>query len=182
MAEDVEEIDKIKVFYSEDEKLKILGELLSNKSSRDIMRLLVERESYTNQIAKKLDLDISLVIHHLKKMESIGLLEITSKKIINKGVKHRFFRIPSGVIVFPNAKGNDGVLNKLFREGVKFAAIGASAILSYSLFEGLYIPQMDAPLRPQIGQTDPLIYPLIVIIAGLAILYFKKNKKGGSAS
>ena len=39
--EDDDNSNKIKVFSSEDEKLKLLGELLSNKSSRDIIKLLM---------------------------------------------------------------------------------------------------------------------------------------------
>jgi len=47
-------LDKIKVFSSEDENLKVLGELLSNKSSRGIIKLLLDKEMYTNEIAKKI--------------------------------------------------------------------------------------------------------------------------------
>lgn len=69
MKENTEQGDvskKIKVFSSEDERLKVLGELLSNKSSRDIIRLLSHKEMYTNEIAKKLDMRSNLVIHYLK--------------------------------------------------------------------------------------------------------------------
>ena len=48
IKEDNENFDKIKIFSSEDEKLKLLGELLSNKSSRDIIKLLIDKEMYTN--------------------------------------------------------------------------------------------------------------------------------------
>lgn len=67
--EDDDNFNKIKVFSSEDEKLKLLGELLSNKSSRDIIKLLMNEEQYTNEMANKLDLRPNLVIHHLKKLE-----------------------------------------------------------------------------------------------------------------
>ncbi len=81
MGEDEKiESEKIKVFSSDDDKLKILGELLSNKSSRDIIRMLIERESYINEISNTLGLRVSLVIHHINKMESIDMLEITQKK------------------------------------------------------------------------------------------------------
>ena len=48
IKEDNENFDKIKIFSSEDEKLKLLGELLSNKSSLDIIKLLIDKEMYTN--------------------------------------------------------------------------------------------------------------------------------------
>ena len=178
MGENDEDFDRIKVFFSKDDKLKILGELLSRKSSRDIIKLLIAKECYTNEIVKKLDLRSGLVTHHLKKMELIGLLEVTNKKIIRKGQEHRFFRIPSGLIIFPEkSKKDDDLLKKFFKEGTKFVAIGISAILSYSLLDSkVFVPQIDAPIEPQVGQTDPLVYSLIVIIIGLAVLYFRKKK------
>ena len=75
-----DEDNKIKMFGSDDD-LKSLGELLSNETSRTIIKNLMEYEMYTNEIATKLDMRVSLVIHHLKKMEALGLLEISDKKI-----------------------------------------------------------------------------------------------------
>ncbi len=56
-------------------------------------------QMYTNEIATKLDIRVSLVIHHLKKMEALGLLEIENKKIKRKGEKHRFFKINIDIFV-----------------------------------------------------------------------------------
>jgi len=61
-----DEDNKIKIFASDD-NLKSLGELLSNETSRKIIKNLMENEMYTNEIATKLDIRVSLVIHHLKK-------------------------------------------------------------------------------------------------------------------
>ncbi len=70
---------KIKVFQITDKSLKKLGELLANETSRNIILLLVEEELYVNQIAEKLELRVSLVIHHLQKLEELGLLDIDEK-------------------------------------------------------------------------------------------------------
>ena len=83
--DDLDDFATVKIFSSEDEKLKMLGELLSNKSSRDIVKLLAYEEMYINEISKKLDMRSSLVIHHLKKLRALGLLQITNKKIVRKG-------------------------------------------------------------------------------------------------
>lgn len=185
--EDNENFDKIKVFSSEDEKLKILGELLSNKSSRDIIKLLTCNEMYTNEIARKLDLRVNLVIHHLQKMESIGLLEISNKKIIKKGEEHRFFKIPSGMLIFPNESKeniNDGFFKIVFHSSVKFVVIGIASIFSgiFSSFISLpkqeYDPSYPIPLIPEVSYF-PLIVSLTVIILGLAIerIFRIKRKK-----
>ena len=180
-----ENFDKIKVFYSEDEKLKVLGELLSNKSSRDILRLLIDKEMYTNEIAKKLELRVNLVVHHLQKMESIGLLEITNKKIIRKGEEHRFFRIPHGVLIVPNESKEatgDGFFKRLFKNGAKFTAIGVigGAVWLSDIASLLKTKEVYPVPFGESVQTDPLIPALVVIIACLLIertFSFKKKKR-----
>lgn len=164
--EDDENFDKIKIFSSDDDKLKILGELLSNKSSRDIIKLLIGKEMYINEIAKKLDLKVSLVIHHLQKMEVIGLLEITKKKIAREGETHRFFKIPSGMLIFPKQSEeevNNGVLKKIFKRGIKFAIIGFVAVFSW-----VYIQNSPTIYSENVKDYNFTI-PLAVILIGLLI-------------
>jgi predicted RNA binding protein YcfA (HicA-like mRNA interferase family) len=198
--------DKIKIFSSEDEKLKLLGELLSNKSSRDIIKLLIDKEIYTNEIVKKLDLKVSLVIHHLQKMESIGLLEITKKKIARNGKEHRFFRIPTGMLIVPNKSEedtNNGFLKKIFKDGIKFAAIGFAAIISFittipkkkqtiesyiidnepsdfSDASEITIEKINAVINSDITYSDHLtqITTLIIVIGlGLFLIWYSKKNK-----
>lgn len=196
--EDNEDFDKIKIFSSDDDKLKILGELLSNKSSRDIIKLLIDKEMYINEIAKKLDLQRSLVIHHLQKMEAIGLLEITNKKIARKGDEHRFFKIPSGMLIFPKQSEeevNNGVLKRIFKEGIKFTVVGIAAISTWfgaiSMVNKIQVKRGSSNIDPNEDVIDlidfvntveffsiPIITTLIVIGCGLfLILYSKKEKR-----
>lgn len=198
--ENNENFDKIKVFSSEDEKLKVLGELLSNKSSRDIIRLLIENEMYTNEIAKKLELKVNLVIHHLQKMESIGLVEISNKKIIRKGEEHRFFRIPSGMLIFPDKtkdETNGGLLKKIFKEGVKFASVVIAGVITWIGTQNIQNNKVDSPpIQPDLNingevitnvtienqiQVDIVwstIFTILVISIGLIFIFIKKRKKG----
>lgn len=131
---DDKDFDKIKVFSSDDDKLKILGELLSNKTSRDIIKLLIDKEMYANEIARKLELRRNLVIHHVRKMEAIGLLEITNKKIIRNGEEHRFFKIPRSMLIVPNESTEirkNGILKKIFKDGIKFVSVGIAGIITW---------------------------------------------------
>lgn len=131
---DDKDFDKIKVFSSDDDKLKILGELLSNKTSRDIIKLLIDKEMYANEIARKLELRRNLVIHHVCKMEAIGLLEITNKKIIRNGEEHRFFKIPRSMLIVPNESTEirkNGILKKIFKDGIKFVSVGIAGIITW---------------------------------------------------
>jgi len=129
-----EDENKIKVFASDD-NLKSLGELLSNETSRKIIMNLMHREMYTNEIATKLDIRVSLVIHHLRKLEELGLVEIENKKIKRKGEKHRFFKMNSDIFITLDKDKEDikkkGILMKIFREGIKFAVIGIAVISTW---------------------------------------------------
>lgn len=176
-----EDENKIKVFGSDDD-LKSLGELLSNETSRKIIKNLMEHQMYTNEIATKLDMRVSLVIHHLKKMEALGLLEITDKKIKRKGEKHRFFTMNSDIFVTLDHTKEDldkkGKLKRIFRDGMKFASIGIAAILTFVTKINMVDPKKFQSITTvEHNNSDSLIYALLVVIIGLFIMYLlKKNR------
>jgi len=193
------EDDKIKVFASDD-NLKALGELLSNESSRKIIKNLMEHQMYTNEIATKLDIRVSLVIHHLKKLEELGLLEIVDKKIKRKGKEHRFYKIDSDIFVTVNKTKEEveekGILKKFFKEGIKLCSVFLAAVVGISIFtkenitkpreiindnDGI-IPDLDLVKIPienvATFQYEWIIIPIVVIILSVIFIFLKKRKKG----
>ena len=183
-----EEYNKIKVFGSDDD-LKSLGELLSNETSRKIIKNLMEHQMYTNEIATKLDMRVSLVIHHLKKMEALGLLEITDKRIKRKGEKHRFFTMNSDIFVtFDKTKEdvkNKGILKRIFKDGLKFGSIG---IVGFSSWVGTQMIQHKIPPPDLFYEESMIQIPLDIfwsitftgIFMGISVflIFLKKRKKG----
>lgn len=178
---------QIKVFASDD-NLKTLGELLSNDSSRKIIYNLMNKEMYTNEISTKLDMRVSLVIHHLKKLEDLGLLDISEKKIKRKGVEHRFFKIRSNIFVVINKNKEEikeqGLLTKIFKETTKFASIGITALLVwyYDIVDVIYGKDdvYAKPFNQNTEEFDSIEFSLITIIIGLIITIifsYKKRKK-----
>ena len=145
---DGEENTRIKIL-STDESLKILGELLSNESSRKMIRMMISRAMYANEIASKLELRSNLVVHHLRKMESIGLLNITCKRIIRKGKEHNHFQVHPGMLVTPCMQDEEiknRFLKGTFRGGVKFIAIGIASLLPLAVQLSLVVtsePNID---------------------------------------
>jgi len=195
-----DEDHKIKVFGSDD-NLKALGELLSNETSRKIMIHLMKQEMYTNEISTKLDIRISLVIHHLKKMEDLGLVEITNKKIVKKGEKHRFFKIDSDLfITLNNTKEKikeKGILKRIFSDGMKFTMIGVTGLASWFSLTSNNVQQISesrSTLRDTssdiLNQTiifvesdtqyhfDPIIsIPIIILSCCLFLFWFSRKHK-----
>lgn len=160
--DDLNDFDIIKVFSSEDEKLKLLGELLSNKSSRDIIKLLVHEEMYTNEIASKLDMRANLVIHHLKKLKALGLLQVTDKKIVRKGNNHKHFKIiPNIFMSFNKTEENkENRLKKIFRNTVKFCAL----IISFA-FASIYHEFFSI----KTSEITSLTIPLTILLVGFIV-------------
>ena len=180
---DNEIMNKVKIFSSDDEKIKILGELLSNKSSRDIIKLLIDKEMYTNEIADKLDLRVNLVIHHLKKLEDLGLLQIQNKEITKKGITHKHYRINPYFFLAPTGTHeeikNKGTLKKIFKESVKFLSVVAIGFSTFIIIESQKMH--DDGLYFASGKDLDLTIPLSIIVAGLflerIVSIIRKRKK-----
>ena len=178
---DEEGNDEIKVL-SADESLKILGELLGNESSRKMIKALIDRTMYANEIAKDLDLRPNLVIHHLRKMASIGLLEVTSKKITKNGIEHRHFRIPKGLLVLLGTRKKDegGFLKRILHGSVRFVAIGITGLVPLAL-HALDVQTdsgVDSDSDVILDLPSALVLGLVIVVVGIVIerIYaYRKN-------
>ena len=180
--------DEVKVFGADDRSLKLLGELLSNDTSRKIIRSLIEKQMYTNELATKLDIPISLVMHHLKKLEELGLVDVEERQITKKTKRHKFFRMSGKIFVLPNDSNAEmretGSLGRILQEKVRYTIIGAAALFAFVLTRGqdgstAFSPQ-ELPAVP--FYLESTFVPLLIVIAGLAIervVQHKKRKKGG---
>ena len=174
--------NKVKIFTSDDRSLKLLGELLGNDTSRKIIRCLIEKQMYTNELAIKLDIPISLVIHHLKKLEELKLVDVKEKQITKKTKKHKFFRMSGKIFVLPNEAEDEiiktGMLERIFQEKVRYSMVGAAAVLSF-ISAKIQDPQ-NAFMGSQPLPQDAAFVPLMILIAGIVIecvIRYKKKKK-----
>ena len=122
-------LPKIKKFHISNDSLKELGEVIANEKGRRIIISLTEKEMYINEIAKKLNIPIGLVIHHIQKLEKLNLLEITEKPISKKTKNHRFFRITSDIFM-EFTKEDDNKLKQIFKDGIKLASVAVSGMVS----------------------------------------------------
>lgn len=150
----------------------------------------MKQEMYTNEISTALDMRVSLVIHHLKKMEELGLLDITKKRIIRKGAEHRFFKMSSDIFITLNNTKEEvkekGLLKRIFKEGIKFTSIGIAGMFIWMSdiphFLETQSPVFPVPFGLDQPYSDPLVPALIIVIVGLIIervFSIRKNKKRG---
>ena len=175
--------DEIKVFPSDDRSLKLLGELLSNDTSRKIIRCLIEKQMYTNELAIKLDIPISLVIHHLKKLEELNLVDVEEKRITRKTKNHKFFKMTGKFFVLPNDSKDEinetGMLERIFKEKVRYTLAGTTALSAFILIKVQNDYQKVFTGEPQAVPfyQESVFVPFLIIIAGLAIELVIRHKK-----
>lgn len=175
---DESDIPKIKVFDLSDESLKLLGELLTNESSRSIILALIENQMYVNQLAEKLDMRVSLVIHHLKKLGKLGLLEIIEKPITKRTKDHKFFKINTDVFLSFTIDETGNKLKRIFKDGIKFTSVGLISAMTYFLsFIELSVNRDLDVDSTQNSFYESIIYSLLVIIVGISIIYIIEKKK-----
>lgn len=154
MADDNSD-DDIEIVSSEDEKVKLIGEILSSDSSRIILKLISNGTEMTaNDIAKQTNMSLSLVKHHLKKMKSAGMVKIlkTGKSI--KGQKMNYYiATKQSFLILPPEKTTHSVFESL-KKFSKFAVIGLAGLVSWTL-----VKPSNTELRiEQISDSDETNY------------------------
>ena len=192
-SEDLGDLEKIEILSTDDQKIKEVGELLSNDSSRRILKLLLESEMTANQIAQKTAMLLSLVIYHLKKMQDVGIVKVSR---IEKNTKEHnmlyYTTTKFAVIILPSkltekARQSKSLFRSLKRL-YKFAAIGLGAATSYLVSQNFQITEFPSGTKvpANIGggimahDLWPIIIALTVIVVGLVaerllLTYSNKN-------
>lgn len=194
------------IFSTGEDKLKLLGELLSNESSRRILVLLTSQELTANDLAEKAGMRLSLVIHHLKKMQQIDIVQISRVGKNSKNHQRKYYLAKPGMLILPqksvDAAKKSKTLSNSLKRILKYSIIGVAGIAtwfgtSYSPKQEIITP--DQIIKPSDDITDfsgngtiiqsipdqtfsvdafvPVVVTLLVISCCLFLLWISKNKK-----
>jgi len=177
IPDDSENIDnQVEIFSNEDERLKFIGEILSNESSRSILKLLISNELSAHEIVQKTNLSLSLIKHHLDKMKKAGIVEISkiSQTSRNQDMKH--YTAKAGIFILPNEVSQKAKTSKTFQNSLKrimrFCGIGIAGIASWFITSFAYKSgvQLMTPTEPKVIPETifwSFVISLIVVIVGL---------------
>ena len=152
--------EKIEIFSTDDEKIKSIGELLSNDSSREILQLLFKKELTANQIAQETDVSLQLVKYHLNKMQDMGIAKISKVGKNIKGQDMKFYKATKfAVVIVPSAVSERAKESKLlvrsFKTIYRFAGIGIAGVAAWFTTLTLQEPQtIVIPGMEQDGGTE----------------------------
>ncbi len=129
----------VNVFSIDDERMKVLAKVISNKSSIEILNLLFHHEMTANEIAKKTSLSLQLVKYYLEKMQQIDLICISKTEKNSKARDMNYYKILKLAIVITPSKITEKAkqsksLARSFHSISRFFGMGiASAITTLSL-------------------------------------------------
>ena len=138
--------DKIHILSTEDDRLKTIGEILSSDSSRKILQLLFNQSFTANQIAQKTEMSLQLVIHHLKKMQSVGVVKITNVGKNTKSHDMKYYTIDKvALVILPTemstpARKSKSLFNS-FNRIHRLATLGGVSIAAWFSSQILQKPQ-----------------------------------------
>jgi hypothetical protein len=137
--ENVHADNSVNIFSLDDEKLKILAKIISNKSSIEILNLLFYNELTANEIAQKTNMSLQLVKYYLDKMQQIELIQISKTEKNCKARNMNYYKTSKlAIIITPSKITEKAKQSKLlvrsFTSISKFFEIGiVSAITTLSL-------------------------------------------------
>jgi DNA-binding transcriptional ArsR family regulator len=127
--------ERVGIYGTDDDSLRALGEVLVTDVSRTILKLLFENTLTANDISVKTEYSLQLVRYHLKKMQDVGLVEISKIGKNTKSHDMKYYTATKFAIVILPSKFSDKAkasksllrsLKSLYRLGsIGIAAVGA---------------------------------------------------------
>lgn len=186
----IEVNNNVEILSTDDDKIKLIGSLLNNDTSRNILKTLFEHDITANEIAEKTGISLSLTIFHLQKMQEASIISIKKVAKNSKGNDMKYYGMNKfAVVIVPpkfyektkNSKLLSNSLNKIFR----FTAIGFAGFISWLITESFKITEnqfvsKETPFNKTGSELYvPIIVGLSVIIIGLItekIIASLKNK------
>ena len=128
--------EKIIIYSTEDEKIKSIGKLLSADTAVAILQTLFENTLTANEISKKTEISLPLVLHYLEMMQDSKMISIAK---IGKSTKQRDMKYYSAskfaLLILPpdvseKAKRSK-ILKRSFQIIYKMAVVGISSVATW---------------------------------------------------
>lgn len=145
--------EKIEILSAEDDKIKTIGELLSNDSSRNILKILADNTMTANQVAQKTGISLPLAMYHLKKMQELDIVSITTNENDAKYyTSAKFAFIITSAKASEKAKTSKSLFNSL-KKIYRFTAIGFGGLVSWAILQSMQNQQEYSGMRVPVTIT-----------------------------
>ena len=132
-------LEKVRIYSSDEGRIKILGEVFGNDSSRLILLSLARTEMTVSEIAAGTGLSMPLVTHHMKKMQKAGMVNVSRVAKNSRNHDMKYYRAAPAILIFPKEAYDKAMQSKplalSLRRIMKFAAIGVAGMASWMVAE-----------------------------------------------
>ena len=135
-AENLDELtEKIKILATDDEKIKLFGEIFTNDSSREILQLLFNEELTATQISQKTEISLQLAKYHLNKLQDLGVVKVSKIEKTSKSQDMKIYTASKFSIVIVPPKLSEKtreskLLVRSFRHIYKIVGLGIATGIS----------------------------------------------------
>ncbi len=166
---DQDPTENIEIFSTDDEKIRSIGELLTNDSSREILQLLFKEEMTATQLAQKTETSLQLVKYHLNKMQDMGVVKVSKIEKNIKAQDMKYYKATKfAIVILPSAVSDKAKESKLllrsFRTIYRFVGIGVAAVASWFATKtlqdtnqvSLIVSEQDTLLTPVEPGLEPI--------------------------
>ena len=158
--DELDSTERIEIFSTDHEKIKLFGELLSNDSSRAILQILFEKEITANDLSQETGISLQLVKYHIIKMQELGIVKVSKTEKNSKGHDMKFYKANKFAVVILPAKVTERakeskLLKHSFKSIYKFMGIGVAAVASlFSISLLQEKPTENVEIPPALPNTD----------------------------
>ncbi|MDE1764102.1 MAG: winged helix-turn-helix transcriptional regulator [Thaumarchaeota archaeon] len=152
--------ERVGIYDTDDERLRTLGEVLITDAGRTVLKLLFDEALTANEIATKTGFSLQLVRYHLKKMQDVGLVDISKIGKNTKSHDMKYYTATKFAIVIVPSKFSEKTkssksLVRSFKSIYRFGAVGIAAIGSWFATGALQGTGISAPDLGQVLQKIP---------------------------
>jgi DNA-binding transcriptional ArsR family regulator len=112
--------DSVEILTTDDERLSIIGEELSNETGRAVLSKLFEGTNSISDIASGLNISIPLVRWHIMRLSKVGLIKISNTKLSQKNKPVKYYEPAKfALIIIPSSVTKSTVYSELLKSGLK---------------------------------------------------------------
>ena len=124
----------VDILSTDDENLKTLAEIISNKSCIEILNILYCEEMTANEIAQKIGISLQLARYHLEKMQKIGIVHVSKIGKNSKSRNMNYYKSSKTAILITPSKvtdraRNSKMLKRSFQSIYRFFGISAASTM-----------------------------------------------------
>lgn len=110
----------IEILSTDDERLSIIGEELSNETGRTILNKLFEGVGSVSEISVSLNISIPLVRWHIQRLAKTNLIKIDHTKLSSKNKSiHQYKPIKFAFVIVPSKVANSEMYSSLLKNSLK---------------------------------------------------------------